>query len=268
MTIILAPTITVLPKDVRGAVLVSGSHGGSYPGVLAALAGARATILCDAGVGRDAAGIASLELLQGYGAAAATVSALSARIGDTDDMMARGIISHVNAIAARCGVQQGMSCAEAARLLEAAPMVDAHPAKPAEARSQWSTLDQIRRVVLADSAALVDPALDQDAIVVTGSHGGLIGGDPDKALKAQAFAALFNDAGIGIDEAGVTRLPALESRGIAAATVAAASARIGEARSTLHDGILSRVNRTAHARGAREGMRALDIVQAWAQAAR
>jgi hypothetical protein len=264
MAIILAPTITVLPDDVRGRVLVSGSHGGTYPGVLAALAGVRATILYDAGIGRDAAGIASLELLQAFGVAAATVSVFSARIGDTDDMMARGIVSHANAAAARCGVQAGITCTAAARLLETAPLVDARPAKPAEARAEWSAPDQIRRVVLADSAALVDPSLDRDAIVVTGSHGGLVGGDPDKALKAQGYAALFNDAGIGIDEAGITRLPALDVRGIAAATVTAASARIGDARSTLHDGVLSRVNRTAHASGAREGMRALEIVQAWA----
>src|SRR5687767_4048090 len=177
MAIILAPTITVLPDNVRGTVLVSGSHGGSYPGVLAALAGVRATILYDAGVGRDAAGIASLDLLQDFGLAAATVSVFSARIGDTDDMMARGIVSHVNATAAGCGVQAGMACAEAARMLETAPLVNARPAKPAEARSDWTVSGQRRRVVLADSAALVDPTLDREAIVVTGSHGGLVGGD-------------------------------------------------------------------------------------------
>jgi len=73
-------------------------------------------------------------------------------------------------------------------------------------------------------------------------------------------AALFNDAGIGIDEAGVTRLPALDARGIAAATVAAASARIGDARSTYEDGILSRVNRRAAALGIAPGMTARDFV--------
>ena len=37
------------------------------------------------------------------------------------------------------------------------------------------------------------------AIVVTGSHGGLLGGKPETALKYDALAALFNDAGIGIE---------------------------------------------------------------------
>ncbi|HJU15837.1 MAG TPA: hypothetical protein VJ770_05150, partial [Stellaceae bacterium] len=98
------------------------------------------------------------------------------------------------------------------------------------------------------------------AIVVTGSHGGLLGGRPETALKYNALAALFNDAGIGIDEAGVTRLPALDKRGIAAATVAAASARIGDARSTYGDGILSRVNGRAAALGLAPDRSARDFV--------
>ena len=97
-------------------------------------------------------------------------------------------------------------------------------------------------------------------IVVTGSHGGLLGGRPETALKYDALAALFNDAGIGIEEAGVTRLPALDARSIAAATVAAASARIGDARSTYEDGILSRVNARAAALGIAPGMSARDFV--------
>jgi len=110
-----------------------------------------------------------------------------------------------------------------------------------------------------DSASLVG-AEHVGTVVVTGSHGGLLGGRPDTALKYDALAALFNDAGIGIDEAGVTRLPALEARGIAAGTVAVASARIGDARSTYQDGILSRVNPRAAALGIVPGMGAREFV--------
>jgi hypothetical protein len=99
------------------------------------------------------------------------------------------------------------------------------------------------------------------AVVVTGSHGGLLGGKRDTALKADALAALFNDAGVGMDEAGVTRLPALDDRGIAAGTVAASSARIGDARSTYEDGILTRVNQRAAARGIAPGMTARQFVE-------
>jgi len=53
---------------------------------------------------------------------------------------------------------------------------------------------------------------------------------------------------------GVSRLPALDRRGIAALTVAAASARIGDARSSYEDGVLSRVNGSAAALGLKPGM--------------
>ena len=265
MDSVLAPSITVLPADVAGRVIVTGSHGGLYPGHLVLAAQARAAIFNDAGIGRDRAGIAALELLQQHGKAAATVSHISARIGDTDDMMAGGTISAANPLAVACGVIPGMGCAAAALLLEAAPLAPAEiAAEPHEARAAFTCERQIRAIVLVDSASLVTTE-DIGAIIVTGSHGGLIGGDPKKALRADGFAAVFNDAGIGKDEAGITRLPALDDRGIAAFTVAAASARIGDARSTLCDGIISRVNRSAAALGARVGQDAKEICLLWAR---
>jgi hypothetical protein len=115
------------------------------------------------------------------------------------------------------------------------------------------------RVWAIDSASLARPE-DAGCILVTGSHGGLLGGKPETALKVEALAALFNDAGTGRDRAGLTRLPALDRRGIAAATVSAESARIGDARSTYEDGIVSAVNRTAAQIGAVVGMSARAFV--------
>jgi hypothetical protein len=74
------------------------------------------------------------------------------------------------------------------------------------------------------------------------------------------LGALYNDAGIGKDEAGISRLPALDLRGIAAATVSAASARIGDARSTYDDGIITRINARAASLGLREGTTAREFV--------
>jgi hypothetical protein len=138
------------------------------------------------------------------------------------------------------------------------------PDEPHEARVAFTCERQTRAVILVDSASLVT-AEDTGAIIVTGSHGGLIGGDPKKALRAAGFAAVFNDAGIGKDEAGIARLPALDDRDIAAFTVASASARIGDARSTLCDGVISRVNRTAARLGARVGEDAREICLLWAR---
>ena len=99
--ILRAPTITSLPNGATGAVVVSGSHGGKYPGYCTAKAGLRAVILNDASVGKDNAGIGSLAYLEPLGIAAATVSYLSCRIGQPEDMLERGVISHANAAATK-----------------------------------------------------------------------------------------------------------------------------------------------------------------------
>ncbi|MGJ3264848.1 MAG: hypothetical protein ACFE0R_16595 [Salinarimonas sp.] len=253
---LLADTITRLPEEAAGAVVVSGSHGGVYAAYVARREGVRAVILNDAAVGRDEAGIGGLAWLDAAGMAAATVAAASADIGDAADMLARGIVSHANARATALGVVPGLACRAAAERLAAAPLPDG-PFAPLDETRRVETPPGARRpLVLVDSAALVRPE-DAGAVVVTGSHGALFGGDPKNALKADAALALFNDAGGGV---GTTRLPALEARGIAAATVSAASARIGDARSTLEDGIVSALNARAAALGGRVGMRASDLV--------
>jgi hypothetical protein len=74
------------------------------------------------------------------------------------------------------------------------------------------------------------------------------------------FAAVYNDAGFGIDDAGVSRLPALEARGIAGACVSAFSARIGDGQSTLRDGFVSALNVRAAACGGEIGIPATELV--------
>ena len=263
MPIVTAPTVTNLGADARGAVLVTGSHGGVYPGGLAAKAQVRAVIFHDAGLSRGDAGIGALTLLAKLGIAAAAVSHMSARVGDTEDMLARGVISRFNAAAGDAGVTRAMPCAVAADMLQAAPWRIVPPPIADEARSVTRPDGALRNLVLIDSAALVDPVADRGAVIVTGSHGGLVGGVPAMALRADGYAAAFNDAGIGIDQAGIGRLAALDTRGIAAITVAAHSARIGAAQSTLDDGIVSAVNATAAAWGAQTGARAADLLLAW-----
>jgi hypothetical protein len=160
-----------------------------------------------------------------------------------------------------------MECAVAADMLRAASQRTAELPPAHEARIVETIEGAGRRLTLIDSAALVDAEADRDAVVVTGSHGGLVGGEPAMALRADAFGAAFNDAGIGIDEAGLGRLGPLDARGIAAITVAAASARIGSANSTLN-GIVSAANATALQRGAHVGGPARDLLLAWTRAER
>lgn len=260
--ILVADTITRLPPGSAGTVVVSGSHGGRYPGYLAAAGGLRAVILCDAGIGKDEAGIGALPYLEVLGIAAAAVSHQTCRIGDTADMLARGRISRFNATAARFGVLAGDAVLHAAVKLTGAPLVEVKPEPVGESRVAIGNAGR-RKIVLIDSAALVGPQ-DAGQIVVTGSHGGLVGGNPAMALRIDGHAAVYNDAGIGIEAAGIARLPALHRRGIAAITVSAQSARIGEARSSFEDGMISAVNQTAAAMGAVIGTRARDILVDWA----
>ena len=255
--IVTADSITRIGAEAQGAVVVNASHGGIYAAYLAAKLGVAAAVFNDAGVGRDDAGIGGLGYLAELGIPAATVGHMSARIGDGADMLARGVISHANALAAALGVCTGQSCRDAAALLQQAAPARRDP--PPALEAAFLLVAEAPPVWALDSASLVLPE-HKDTIVVTGSHGGLLGGKPETALKYDVAGALYNDARIGIDEAGVSRLPALDARGIAAATVSADSARIGDARSTYEDGVISRVNARAAALGLRPGISAREFV--------
>jgi hypothetical protein len=250
-------TVTRLGEAARGAVLVSGSHGGVYAAWCAARAGVRAALFNDAGVGCCAAGIGGLAWLDALGIAAATLSHASCRIGDGEDGFSRGVISHANAHAARHGVAAGQGARDAARRLRDATPGTAPIPDIREARKSIPGFGVT--VVAMDSVSLVAPE-DSESIICTGSHGGLLGGRPETAVRLHVAAAFYNDAGIGIDGAGISRLPHLDARGIAGLTVAAHSARIGDGMSTFADGIVTHLNETARALGAAAKLSAREAV--------
>jgi hypothetical protein len=101
-----------------------------------------------------------------------------------------------------------------------------------------------------DSVGLALPE-DAGRLLVFGSHGALHGGRAETAIPVAARAAAFHDAAARAED--LTRLPVLAARGIPAATVSAASARIGEARSMWETGAISFANAPAAALGARPG---------------
>jgi hypothetical protein len=86
---------------------VCASHGGTSSGEFALEVPLKAVIFNDAGVGKDDAGIAALEMLQKRGVAAATVAHTTGRIGDSLDMWENGVLSHVNAAAREAGLSDG-----------------------------------------------------------------------------------------------------------------------------------------------------------------
>lgn len=100
-------------------------------------------------------------------------------------------------------------------------------------------------VVLLDSITEVHPR-HAGLCVVTGSHGGVSAARYAAAVPARLY--IFNDAGVGKDEAGIAALALLDAQGIAAATVAHDSARIGDAHDSWSAGVISTVNSTAATR--------------------
>ena len=98
----------LFPPDARGRAAIAASHGGVYAAYLAAKAGIKAVILCDAGVGRERAGIGGLDYLDRLGVPAAAIGHRSARIGDGADC-ARAASSPSRIQARPAGVVPGMT---------------------------------------------------------------------------------------------------------------------------------------------------------------
>ncbi|MEZ5839350.1 MAG: hypothetical protein R3D02_02590 [Hyphomicrobiales bacterium] len=99
--VILTDTVTKLAAGDAGAIVVTASHGGTSSAAFALEHRFALVVFNDAGVGKDRAGIAALDLLEEAGVAAATVSHDSARIGDAADMWENGVLSHRNRRTAR-----------------------------------------------------------------------------------------------------------------------------------------------------------------------
>ncbi len=101
-----------------------------------------------------------------------------------------------------------------------------------------------------DSITQLQPA-DAGCIALSGSHGGA--SSARYAIAARPLLSVFNDAGVGKDGAGIAGLAMLQAEGLAACAVSHTSARIGQADSTLADGVVSHVNVAARALGIEPG---------------
>ncbi len=99
---------------------------------------------------------------------------------------------------------------------------------------------------IVDSITELSPQ-DAGCVAVSGSHGGL--SSARYALAARPLLAVFNDAGVGRNAAGIAALDFLQQHGLAACTVAHTSACIGQARSSYEDGVVSYANALAVALG-------------------
>jgi hypothetical protein len=255
--IVINSSVTSLPAGAKGAVLITGSHGGVIAAHLASLSGAHSVIFNDAGGGMDGAGTAGLALLQSIGMAAACVSNMTARIGDGKDTAMRGIISAANMMAQGQGVRIGMRCKSAAKHLLKSPAPQSVLPPYGKGRELISSTPP--EIWALDAVSRVLPS-DAGKILIIGSPGALHAGESE-ALPVKAAIAVFNDAGGGIDNAGYSRLAVLANSSTAAVTVAHTSARIGNAMSTWQTGLISKTNSVARSYGAREGAKLADWVR-------
>ncbi len=116
--VVLMDSISYVTAEDAGRIVVSGSHGGLSSADYAQSQPLAGVFFNDAGIGKEAAGIAALDALDASGMPAAAYSHLSARIGDAQDAWEHGTIVHTNAAARRCGIRAGMSVSTAARLCD------------------------------------------------------------------------------------------------------------------------------------------------------
>jgi hypothetical protein len=251
-----------------GAVIVSGSYGGKYNAFNAAKWGVRGVIMNDAGVGAGNAGVVGLPYLDQIGLPAATASADSCHIGDGDHTLAHGIISHVNRAAIALGCGSGQTVRACAERMRGAQVPATKPPPITEGiRVTLRDVPGEPKLICADSVGMVRPE-DAGQIVITASHAALPGGQPDTLIPRGIYAVFFCDAGVGMDNAGIARLPLLDADNVIAGTTSAASAPIGDSQALYERGILSHLTSAAVRAGGSVGMPLKTFVERLLAAAR
>lgn len=261
-TITYVDTVTKLvPQQHAGTVVIAGSHGGEYAAFCAARAQVKAAIFNDAAaaVGKDAEGIYALKYFDNLGVSAATISHMSARIGDGRDSFEHGVISQVNSVAHALGCRVSQSAQDCAGHMLAARAFAYTVPEKRESRTVIPAAEHGIGVVVIDSLSLLLPQ-DANCIMVTGSHGAVLPMDDRLLLAGDALGALFCDAGFGKEEIAVSRIRKLDQYQKPAAAVSVSTARIGNGMSVLNEGVLSFVNETAASHGASVGMTARQYV--------
>jgi uncharacterized protein YunC (DUF1805 family) len=117
VTITIADSITFLNETNSGDIVVCGSHGGLSAGHYAQKHGVKAVFFNDAGIGKNNAGVKSLESLSDAGILACTVDCMSAEIFNGQDVLANGIITVCNQLAKTRNIKEKMTAKEAIKYI-------------------------------------------------------------------------------------------------------------------------------------------------------
>lgn len=115
VTITVADSITFLNENNAGDIVVCGSHGGASAGHYAQKRKVKAVFFNDAGIGKNDAGVKSLDSLNDSGILACTVDCMSAEIFNGQDVLSNGIITVCNQLAKAAGIREKMTVVEAVK---------------------------------------------------------------------------------------------------------------------------------------------------------
>ena len=219
--------------------------------------GMKAIIGHDAGIGKDEAGISGLVLCDRYGIPMAAVAGHTAALSNGNSLY-HGTISRVNEAAQRLGAQAGQSTKHAATL-----MLDAAPGRPInEVFDIDTSLHEITTSksgrVMARVWLLDLPGQYPNDVFALATHCARVAAE--HAFKWNVKGWIANDAGMAKNNTGIAALSICGERGMPAASVSASSARIGDALSTYHEGVISAANEPARQRGVVVGMAARDAL--------
>ncbi len=257
MNVVLLDSLGDIQPDNTSPILVCASHCGDNGTFARKLTncGVRAVFLNNAGVGKNQAGISGLPYYAAEGILACAVDNYSAEIGVARDTWESGIISHTNVIADKIGIKIGDSVQNAVDkiiinlnsnfIFQKEKNVVIHSeekSNKADLKKQIQIQIDGKTITITDSITFLNESNIGD-IVVCGSHGGISAGH--YAQKFHLKAVIFNDAGIGKNNAGIKSLDSLSDAGILACTVDCMSAEIFNGRDVLENGVITVCNQLA-----------------------
>ena len=117
VSITVTDSITFLNENNAGDIVVCGSHGGVSAGHYAQKHRVKAVFFNDAGIGKNSAGVKSLESLSDAGILACTVDCMSAEIFNGQDILDNGIITVCNQLAKSQNIKEKMTVKEAIKCI-------------------------------------------------------------------------------------------------------------------------------------------------------
>ena len=104
------------------------------------------------------------------------------------------------------------------------------------------------RVMALDTVKYADDRM-RNSVLCMGSHATYLMPRYLADYGIPLLGVITNDCGPGKDNIGTVGLPDLDKMGLPGATVSVTSARVGDARSTYFDGVISALNETARKAG-------------------